>query len=172
MKTLVKTMLLLVVVLCNSIPIYAQNTRKEKQAAKIAEVKGMISAGRYTFEANSALPLRGGTRQLTSAYDLQVTKDTIKSFLPYFGVAYVAPTDPTEGGIKFTSTNFEYKVTQNKNGSWDILIKPKDKIVTDMRSVEQMRLNISIYGYASLQVTSTNRDAISFNGEIVALNGK
>jgi hypothetical protein len=167
MKTLTQTLVVLVAVVFSISTTNAQSARKERQAAKVAEVKKMMESGKFSFEANTAMPMRGGTRQLTSTYDLQITKDTIKSFLPYFGVAYVAPTDPTEGGIKFTSTSFDYSIAQNKKGSWDILIKPKDKTFNDMRSVEQLRLSVSQSGYASLQVTSTNRDPITFDGEVV-----
>jgi len=38
--------------------------------------------------------------------------------------------------------------------------------LSDPKGVQSMRLNISPDGYASLQVTSLNRDPISFNGTI------
>ena len=41
---------------------------------------------------------------LSPYYYLKVSKDTVVAYLPYFGRAYTAPADPTEGGIKFTST--------------------------------------------------------------------
>ncbi len=128
----------------------------------------MIIDTRYVFEANYANPMREGQRQLTSPYDLKVTKDTIIAFLPYFGESYMAPNDPStdEGGIKFTSTNFSYTTKQNKNGNWNILIKPKDKNITDWRDVEQLRLSISTNGYATLDVISTHRDPISFYGTV------
>jgi hypothetical protein len=78
----------------------------------------------------------------------------------------VAPTDPTEGGIKFKTTRFDYKAKTNKKGGWDILIVTKDKNISDMRDVQSLRLSITSTGYASLNVTSTNRDPISFDGYI------
>jgi hypothetical protein len=145
----------------------AQSSKKERNAAKAAAVTKMINDINYVFEANTANPQRGGQKQLTSEYDLKVTKDTVIAFLPYFGRAYLAP-DPgtTEGGIKFTTTNFSYSSKQSKNGNWNILIKPKDKNMTNWRDVEQLILNISADGYALLQVISTHRDPISFNGYI------
>ena len=100
---------------------------------------------------------------------MKVTKDSIIAYLPYYGQAYLAP-DPgtTEGGIKFTSTNFNYKVNQGKKGGWEIVIKPRDHDITNWRDVQQMVLNISPDGYASLYVLSTNRDPISFQGDIIA----
>jgi hypothetical protein len=74
----------------------------------------------------------------------------------------------TEGGIKFTSTNFSYKVNARKKGGWEVIIKPKDHDISSWRDVQQMILNISPDGYASLSVLSTNRDPISFQGNIIA----
>ena len=146
----------------------AQTTKQEKKAAKITAVKNMVDSQRYIFEADYVIPLRGGSRNLTSEYDLKVVKDSVIAFLPYFGRAYVAPNtpNPLEGGIKFTSTNFDYKKSLKKNGTWQISIKPRDKNITDWRDVQQLTLNISTDGYATLDVLSSNRDAISFNGYI------
>jgi hypothetical protein len=91
---------------------------------------------------------------------MQVIGDSIVTYLPYFGRAYVAPVDPTEGGIKFTSTNFSYTAKQKKDG-WEITILPKDT-----RDVKQMYLSVSTKGYAKLQVISNNRESISYNGYV------
>jgi hypothetical protein len=99
--------------------------------------------------------------QLTSDYSLTVRKDSVISYLPYFGRAYTAPIGKTSGGIEFTSTDFVYTSKQNKKGGWQIEIKPNDE--TDVR---QMLLTVSKNGYGSLSVTSNNRQAISFNGYI------
>jgi hypothetical protein len=132
----------------------------------------MVDDVNYIFEANYANPMRGGGRSLTSEYDLKVSKDTIIAYLPYFGRAYIAPTNPTEGGIKFTWTKFDYSVKQTKNGSWEILIKPKEKNISNASDVQNLRLSISTSGYASLQVISSNRDPISFNGTIEEVKQK
>ena len=109
------------------------------------------------------MPMSGRTRQLTSDYDVKITKTQVVSYLPYYGRAYTAPTDPSQGGIQFTSKDFDYTVTPRKKGGWDIQIKPKD-----YRDVQQFNFNVTESGYASLQVTSTNRQSISFNGYITA----
>jgi hypothetical protein len=167
MKAPIKLFLAFVFVAASLVTANAQKqTRKERRAAKAEAVKKMVDESNYVFVANSASPLGGGLRQLTSEYDLKITKDTITAWLPYFGVAHIAPIDPTEGGIKFTTTNFEYTTTRVKNGNWRILIKPRDKNIGDMRDVQQMWLTISENGYASLQVISTNRDPIMFDGEL------
>lgn len=140
-----------------SAPLSAQNRKADRQA----EVQQLITSGRYQFNARSAQSMNGRTRQLTSPYDLKVTPDTVTAYLPYFGRAYTAPIDPSKGGIDFTSTKFQYNVGDQKKGGWTVTIKPGDT-----RDVQQMTLTVSADGYASLNVTSTQRQPISFMGVV------
>jgi len=161
MKTIVKIPGILLLLCAISFGSMAQTTRKEREAKKVADVKDMVENSNYVFHAEFANPMRGGNINLTSEYDLRVSKDTLVAYLPYFGRAYQAPMDPTDGGIHFTSTRFTYTKQQNKKGGWDIYVKP-----SDAKGVEKMFLSISEDGYASLQVTSSQRDPISFQGYI------
>ena len=126
------------------------------------DIKSMIDSSRFVFNAERVNPLRGRTRYLTSSYDVVVKKDSVESFLPYFGRAYQAPMDPSKGGIQFTSTNFSYIVNSgSKDDQWDVIIRPKDN-----NDMQEMRFNIFGNGSASLSVTSTHKDAISFTGHV------
>jgi hypothetical protein len=146
---------------------YAQDTKADKKAAKAAQVKNMIKSTSYVFVANSVSPMRGGMRQLNgTGYDLVISKDRVVAFLPYFGRMYSAPLDASEGGIKLTSTDFVYHAKANKKGNWDITIKPKAQSPSGANDVDLFRLSVSSDGNASLQVTGTNRDPISFDGYI------
>jgi hypothetical protein len=139
----------------------AQHAKADKESEKEALTKNLILSKNFTFKAQSVMPMRGGTRQLTSDYDLKVSGDSLIVYLPYFGRAFTAPINPGAGGIQFTSSDFEYKVEERRKGGWNINIVPKDN-----NSVREMLLTISKKGYATLQILSTNRDAISFNGYI------
>ena len=115
----------------------------------------------YKFLAQSANPSRGGLRQLDPGYEVIISKDSLQSYLPYFGRTYNAPVDPTQSGIQFTSTDYEYTVTDRKKGGWDVQIKPKD-----YKDVRILQFSIFENGSASLIVTSNNRESISFNGRV------
>ena len=106
-----KRMLLPVLVTAVVLPatVWAQNKKN-----KNTNIKSIVEARNYTFVAQTALPSMGGSRQLTTDFDLQVAKDTIISNLPYFGRGYSAPVNPAQGALEFTSTNFDYTVTTNK----------------------------------------------------------
>lgn len=159
--------LLLLLLVTSGIAVNAQDSKEDKNAAKKEAIKTMVNTQQYVFRAQSVQPLSGATRQLTSEYDLGVTKEKITSYLPYFGRAYSAPVNTSQGGIQFTSTSFDYTATDRKRGGWEISIKPKDA-----PEVQQLNLVISEDGYATLNVTSTNRQPISFTGIIEASKAK
>ena len=143
---------------------FSQSTNAQKdnkdEMKKIA-FKTMIDSQHFVFEAQSVTPLRGGFRNLTSPYDVTVTKDSVVSYLPFFGRAYNPLYNSTTPALDFTSTNFSYAVSPHKKNGWDIIIKPKDK--TD---VVQYFFTIYDNGNASLNVTSQSMDAITFEGYI------
>lgn len=152
-----KALLVLAFLSFSLLPLGLKAQEKDKNV-----LKEMVETRRFVFKAQTAYPLSGQMRQLTSDYDLRFAGDSLISFLPYFGRAYSAPINTQEGGIKFTSTDYEYKATSGKKGGWQITIKPKD-----IRDVRQLNLTISAKGYASLQVSSNDRQSISFNGYVV-----
>lgn len=123
-------------------------------------IQQMFDTKNFIFKAETANPQSGRTRQLTQEYDLTISGSKIVCFLPYYGRAYNAPVS-SEGGIKFTSTDFSYDIKKVKKG-WEITMVPKD--VTD---VHQMYLTAFTNGRATLQVTSNSRQNISFNGYII-----
>jgi hypothetical protein len=172
MKTLLKLCFVLVLMAGSIAVTQAQSTKKQKKAN---EIKTLVNGVNYVFVANYVMPQQGVGRALNTDYDLTVTKDTITSYLPYFGRAYIAPTNPYSAdgfGIKFKSTNFNYNVTEIKKGSWEVVIKPKSSNISDMTDVQTLRLSIYDNGYATLYVNSTNREPISFNGTIEAIAKK
>ena len=138
-------------------------TRHDKKLTP-TELQNLIQNQRFFFTAESVTPLRGNIKILTSPYDVTVKKDTLVSFLPYFGRAYQAPINPTDVGVQLTSTKFEYSVMPAKKNSWEVKIVPKDN--TDIR---ELTFNIYNDGSASLNILSNFRDAISYRGRISAI---
>jgi hypothetical protein len=148
--------LAIIALICLPAMGWAQHKKDKK-----AEIKEIVEAQNYVFKAQTALPTAGAIRQLTSDYDFRISKDTLVSDLPYFGRAYTAPLNPSEGPLQFTSTNFQYTVSNNKKGGWNVSITPKDR--TDPR---ELILTIFDNGSASMVVNSNNRQPISFNGYV------
>lgn len=134
----------------------------EKQQ-KTVRIKENVLAATFTFQAVRAHPMEGQPINLTSSYDLKVSKDSVQAYLPYFGRAYVAPIYPSEAGIKFTSTKFDYQMVEGKrDGSWTITIKTLDTPRT-------MTLLLTVWdnGSAQLSVHDPDKQRIFFDGSLM-----
>jgi hypothetical protein len=140
----------------------------------------IIDAQNYVFVATTALPMNssdvnaimnrlpgsngGGNINLTgSNYDVSVTKDSLVTYLPYYGRSFVARIGDREGGIKFKSKDFSYNKQERKKGGWTITMKPKD-VRDSYNSNYSLTFNITANGYGTLVVTSNNQQPITFNG--------
>ena len=145
-------------------PSIAQNSKQEKKKQKAMQIKAaIIDSQHFVFMAESAIPQSGEIRNLTSEYSFTVTKDSIFSLLPYYGRAFSSiDYGSSKSPMEFTSTKFHYQLSVTKKGDeWDILIETLDQS-------DPKKINLYIYdnGYASMQINSSNRTPISFNGHI------
>lgn len=134
-----------------------------EQQAKVDNNIQKIENHNLTFSATNASPLSGRSIALTDTYFLKISADTVIARLPYFGRSYIAPTDPSNIGIDFLSTNFDYKAEQTKRGMYNITIMPKDLSKMEERGIK-LFLSLGDNGYGTLQVSFTNRQPISFYG--------
>jgi hypothetical protein len=139
---------------CGSIKSSAEKDRIARQ------VQEQLTDAHFVFVAETAYPLNMRTVYLTGEFDVTVKKDTVNAYLPYFGRAYVAPMNPYEGGIKFTSSTFEYNIEPGKQkGEWHV------KIIT-LDTPKKYTLDFDIWenGRADLYVLDPDRQAITFHG--------
>ncbi len=132
---------------------------KEKLATEIAQA---VEIPDFTFKATYAYPTGYRSLYLSPYYDVKVSPDTVRAYLPYYGRAYSAPMDPREGGYRFTSTDFEYRANPGKRkGNWEAVIT-----INDLDRPVTFRFDIWENGTGRLDVTDVNRQAISFQGDI------
>jgi Domain of unknown function (DUF4251) len=160
---ILKAGIIMVLLLASVIDGSCQDSKKQKDSIQAAQIRIMVEEQQYFFIAQSTTPSKGGVRQLTGGYNLKVTKDTLVSDLPYFGRAYTASYGSTDGGIKFTSVDFGYKAEPRKKGGWNITLNPKE-----INTCREMNLTIFEDGSASLNVSSNDKQPISFKGIIAA----
>lgn len=144
-----------------SVNLHAQDTKKKKQEAISQHIQAAIDSGKFVFKAQSATPSKGGVIQLTSGYQMNVSPEEIVSELPYYGRAFSGGYGGSDGGIKFTSKVFDYSVKPKKKGGWDVTIIP-----SDVSQIVKIFLSVTGSGYATMRITSTDRDAISYSGVI------
>jgi hypothetical protein len=131
--------------------------------ARAQSVTPLIDSQNYVFVANSAQPRGSLARGLSNfKYTIRISKDTVVCGLPYWGRSSNA-FDNGQSPLDFTSKKFSYKIVPQKNGGWKVLIRPKDT----PESVE-LQLNIGPDGYTSVSASFSNRDPISFDGNVTA----
>jgi len=133
---------------------------KNDETISAATLKSIIESQNFVFIARYVNPMSGGKRDLSSGYDVSVSKDTIISYLPFFGRGYIASMSPADVDFDFTSTKFTY-IIKPANRGWSISIKPKDQTY-----LGELYFRIFDNGSASLNVTSIDRSAISYDGYI------
>lgn len=162
MKNVFRIFLLGAFVMFFHIQIQAQTEKQQKKIEEAASLTTAIDAQHYIFKAQSMVPMSGSTRQLSGGYDLTISNDAVISFLPYMGRIYMAPMDPSQAPLRFTSNNFTYDVQRTKKNGWNISIKPKD-----IGTVREMNLSVSEDGSATLQVSGNDRQPVTFYGYVV-----
>lgn len=143
----------------------ACNTTKvnsPENEGKAELVRKKVESKDYTIVVNQANPMRGKTIFLTSEYTLTVKNDSAFAYLPYFGVASYAPYGG-EGGIKFSELMSDYQVKPTKKqDGWEI----KFKVTTGMNLHYQLFISIYNNGSSSLNISSYEKDPISFSGNL------
>jgi hypothetical protein len=132
---------------------------KEEKVENEAKLREAIENRTFIVEVDRALPSSGSARTLTSPYSLTINGDEVKSHLPFFGRAYSVPYGGGDGLI-FESSITDYQLTFDKKGMATIVFKTKTK-------EDQFTYLIHIFtnGSSTIQVSSNNRQPISFNGK-------
>jgi len=137
----------------------SKELQKAEKTAEEAALRVAIEKRTFVVEVDRAIPLSGNSRILTSPYSLEVNGEEVKSYLPFFGRAYSIPYGGGDGLI-FNSVISDYQLSYEKKGQ--VLIKFKTKSKED-RLV--YRVHIFPNGSTLIDVTSDNRQQISFNGK-------
>jgi len=141
---------------CSSLQSVADKEQKALQ------MKAKVESDDFTFEPLNARSLSFNLIHLSSGYSLKISKDTLKVYLPYFGRAYTAPLNSTEGGITFISTRFERKLVMGKRpGNWQLNYK-----TLDTEHPILLYLEVWDNGTAHLNVNDSERQSIAFDGYI------
>jgi hypothetical protein len=131
---------------------------KEEKAAKEAALRKAIENREFVVDVDRMLPMSGRSQTLTSPYSLEIKGDRVKSYLPYYGRAYSVPYGGGDG------LNFEAEITGYKSSSG---AKGQSIVEFEAKTNEGLhgfRLEIYPNGSTSINVTSVNRQAISFHG--------
>lgn len=156
-----KQILMLLLALLVGLPTLSAQTKKEKKEQKKEAVKKLIVSENYKIDVRTALPMRGRSIPLTSLYSLEIRNDSVISYLPYFGRAYSIPYGGGDG-LNFRAPLKEYSMEMDKKGNAVIKFtarNPEDRY--------EYRAKVYSDGSASIDVNMTNRQSISFQGDLL-----
>lgn len=135
-------------------------SKEEKKGLEAEDVKKTIETQRFTIEVDRALPMGGKAINLTSLYSLEMRGDSVISYLPYFGRAYSLPYGGGDG-LHFETSITDYQLTFDKKGTAQIKFVAR---TTD----DTFRFNVHLFsnGSATINVTPTNRQSITYQGDL------
>ena len=140
--------------------------KAEQELKKQEEITALVDSKSFEFSANYAQPL--GVRDLNiqgQQYGVVFKPDEINSYLPYFGRAYNISYGGDDG-LKFKGAPLDYKMEKKKKF---YLITTTVKGTNDT-----FNLMVSVYfqGNATLNITSNQRNPITFTGTIAEIKNK
>lgn len=142
-----------------AMPAFAQS-RSEKKARIERAVKEAVDAKTYEINVDRMHPIKGGSRTLTTNYSLKVRNDSVYSYLPYFGVAYSIPYGGGKGMI-FNEPLTDYTTKKLKKGKVQVAFQTRSE-------GDNYEYSLTIYpnGSTTINVQTTNRQSISYTGEM------
>ena len=136
--------------------------QKMQEATKVeSQIADSVQNHSFTVTFNYVNSARFPITYLTSTYSLKMTGDSISSCLPYFGRAYEADYGSTDSPLSFNGHADNVKITRQKGNSYLIKFRTRNKL-------ENFKYYLTIYnnGKASLNISSSAREPISFDGEM------
>ena len=119
-----------------------------------------LKARDYKIAVNRMYPMKGSSRSVSYGYSVEVRNDSLISYLPYFGGAYNVPYGGGKG-LNFSERIGSYRESQKNKGERQIEIN-----VTNEEDTYIYLIKVFSNGNSSIDVTSRQRDHISYSGEL------
>ena len=136
-------------------------TNAEQQALETQQVVAAVESRNFTITVDWMKPLRGMACYVSSNYELKVNGDEVDSYLPYIGEAYSLPYGGGQG-LNFKGKIENYTMTK---ATTNRLVIEFD--VTNLEDAYHYRVDLFTNGKAIIDVYARDRDAVSFEGEMV-----
>lgn len=137
--------------------------KEEKKLEKQKQVEDMVNAKAFDFVGSIAMPTGYKTVNLaTTTNYVKFQPELIDSYMPFYGRAFSGVGYGGDEGMKFTGKPDEFTVVKEKK-NYQV-----NAVVKGEKDTFRLSLSVSFEGSASLTITSNNRSAISYSGEIKA----
>lgn len=137
------------------------STKDEGAARRAVDIVQKVERGALKVRLTMAQPRRFPAKMLDYGYAVELRNDSIFSYLPFYGRAYRADFSQ-KSPLDFESKIQEKQVGKGRRGA--VLLRVK----TRAGSVDDYVYRFSIFenGRVYLDVVGTNREQISFTGEV------
>ena len=148
--------------------VLAACATKQERAERLAQTRmGIMEAlakRQLRIEVRSMNTMRYGSRIVTPDFFLELRGDTLRSYLPYLGVAHQAPMASPSEGLNFETVMKSYHQSNPKPDLARLEIEAKTK-----EDFFVYHIDVFYTGKAVISVRSQHRDPISFDGEVVEM---
>ena len=130
------------------------------------ELEELVEMREFAVEHEWALPLRGSMVNLIGNPNyIRFEEDSVSVYLPYYGVRHSGGGYGSEGGIKFEGILENFEIIEDEDDG---------KVIVEFEAEQgaenlDFRLTLFDNGNATTAVTSSQRDAISYRGNLAAL---
>ena len=161
MKRIIISRFLIIPVFLSAIIVFnACSSAKEITTATPEQITRAINSDHWRFSADFVNPTYGRSRNLTSEYFVTANNGKLAVALPYFGKLN-SPAGAMNGNpLDFESTSFNLSKETRNDGGWVITIKSPNP------EVQSMVFTFFDNGSAQLNITMSNRSAISYSGTV------
>jgi len=143
-----------------------KKSKEEKKAESFSKMIQLVDSKQYRFEADFAYPTGYPAVNLASNPNYLEVRDSIADVsLPYFGRAYSVPYGGGQGGFHVKGEILNYKQVLNEK-------KMKYQISFDVRDgndTYKIVMDVFASNSCSVNIVSTNRNSISYNGDVRAI---
>lgn len=145
------------------IGIWIMSSCGSRNSISEQNISELIEGRKFEIENDWAVPLRGSNINLIgNPNSITFKNDSVEIYLPYFGVRQAGGGYSGEGGIKYSGP-----IKDLRFGSGDKKAMESIQFDANIRT-ENLRFFINIYptGNTTTNVTSSQRDAIAYRGQI------
>jgi hypothetical protein len=140
--------------------------KRETRQDRFRETAELVESGEFIFIARRAHPQAGRSIDLTT-HDavLEISGNTGEARLPFFGRAFTVPYGG-RGGIRFSGEIENEEITRNED-------RMRIRYSFELRDHDYYKviMNIGYDGNATVDVISSNRSQISYQGRISGISG-
>lgn len=161
MNKILFSLLTLLMVVCASCRTSDGLTKAEREAAVTRQVQDGLDTRHYTIAVDWMKPLGGMARHVSSNFELKVNGDELDCYLPYVGEAYRLPYGGGKG-LNFKGKIQDYTIDYPTSNRSHI-----EFMVNNVEDVYRFRIDVFNNGKCIIDVLAQDRDAISFDGEMV-----